>query len=173
MASENAAITLRNRLYSHMQELPYAYHSKASTGDLVQRCTSDVDTVRRFLSFHLMNIVTTSLMVLIALLLMLPISVKVTLISLSVAPIIMVYSIVYFKQVLITFRAADEAEGQMSAVLQENLTGVRWSGPLARPRRKLSALMWSAASSGTSSWWASTWRPNTGAPAACWAPSRC
>ncbi len=125
MASENAAITLRNRLYSHMQELPYAYHSKASTGDLVQRCTSDVDTVRRFLSFHLMNIVTTSLMVLIALLLMLPISVKVTLISLSVAPIIMVYSIVYFKQVLITFRAADEAEGQMSAVLQENLTGVR------------------------------------------------
>jgi ATP-binding cassette subfamily B protein len=125
MASENAARSLRNRLYSHMQELPFAYHSRVSTGDLVQRCTSDVDTVRRFLSFHLMNIVTTTLMVGIALTLMLPISVKVTLVSMGVAPLLVVFSMVFFKKVIISFRRAEEAEGRMSAVLQENLTGVR------------------------------------------------
>ena len=125
MASENAARSLRDRLYAHMQELPFSYHSRASTGDLVQRCTSDVDTVRRFLSFHLMNIVTTALMVGIALALMLPISAKVTLVSLGVAPVLLVFSMAFFKKVIKTFRAADEAEGKMSAVLQENLTGVR------------------------------------------------
>ena len=125
MASENSALALRDRLYRHMQELPFAYHSRASTGDLVQRCTSDVDTVRRFLSFHLMNIVTTSLMVGIALALMLPISPKITLVSLGVAPLLVVFSMVFFKKVIASFRKAEEADGKMSAVLQENLTGVR------------------------------------------------
>ena len=125
MASENAARSLRDKLYSHLQELPFAYHSQASTGDLVQRCTSDVDNVRRFLSFHLMNIITTALMVGIALALMLPISAKVTLVSLAVMPLLLVFSMVFFKKVIKAFRGADDADGKMSAVLQENLTGVR------------------------------------------------
>ncbi|MDD4080378.1 MAG: ABC transporter ATP-binding protein [Eubacteriales bacterium] len=125
MASENAARSLRDRLYCHLQELPFSYHSHASTGDLVQRCTSDVDNVRRFLSFHLMNIITTALMVGIALALMLPISVKVTLVSLAVMPFLLVFSMVFFKRVIKSFRAADESDGRMSAALQENLTGVR------------------------------------------------
>ncbi len=125
MASENAATTLREKLYRHIQALPFSYHSKASTGDLVQRCTSDVDTVRRFLSFHLMNIITTALMVGIALVLMLPISLKITLVSLSSAPLLVAFSMVFFKRVIASFRKAEEADGKLSAVLQENLTGVR------------------------------------------------
>ncbi|MDD3109052.1 MAG: ABC transporter ATP-binding protein [Eubacteriales bacterium] len=125
MASENAARSLRDKLYSHLQELPFAYHSQASNGNLVQRCTSDVDNVRRFLSFHLMNIITTALMVGIALALMLPISAKVTLVSLAVMPLLLVFSMVFFKKVIKAFRGADDADGKMSAVLQENLTGVR------------------------------------------------
>ena len=33
MASENVARTLREKLYRHMQELPFSYHSRVSTGD--------------------------------------------------------------------------------------------------------------------------------------------
>ena len=54
VAGENVALTLRERLYGHIQRLPFSYHVKAETGDLVQRCTSDVETVRRFLSTQLM-----------------------------------------------------------------------------------------------------------------------
>ena len=125
MASENVARTLREKLYRHMQELPFSYHSRVSTGDLVQRCTSDVDTVRRFLSFHLMNIITTTLMVGIALVLMLPISVKITLISLVSAPVLVAFFMSFFRRVIASYRRAEEADGRMSAVLQENLTGVR------------------------------------------------
>ena len=91
----------------------------------MQRCTSDVDTVRRFLSFHLMNIITTTLMVGIALVLMLPISVKITLISLVSAPVLVAFSMSFFRRVIASYRRAEEADGRMSAVLQENLTGVR------------------------------------------------
>ena len=45
-ASESIARSLRMRLYDHLQHLPVAYHDKCPTGDQVQRCTSDVDTVR-------------------------------------------------------------------------------------------------------------------------------
>jgi ABC-type multidrug transport system, ATPase and permease components len=41
---------MRDGLYDHIQKLPYEYHVKADTGDLIQRCTSDVDTIRRFFS---------------------------------------------------------------------------------------------------------------------------
>ena len=50
IASESIARQLRNRLYDHLQHVPASYHDKAQTGDLVQRCTSDVDTVRLFFS---------------------------------------------------------------------------------------------------------------------------
>ena len=63
VASEGFAMEMRNRLYHHLQAVPYDYHKHASTGDLVQRCTSDVDTVRRFMANQLMEILRTLLMV--------------------------------------------------------------------------------------------------------------
>lgn len=123
--SENAALYLRERMYSHIQSLPYDYHVKVETGDLLQRCTSDIETVRRFLSMQLMAIVNSVLMVIIAVSLLLPISVKVTLISLCITPVIFLFSMFFFRLVTDSFRKADEAEAAMSTVLQENLTGVR------------------------------------------------
>ena len=54
-ASERAVLDLRQRLYSHLQRLTYNYHVKAETGDLIQRCTSDVETTRRFLAMQLVE----------------------------------------------------------------------------------------------------------------------
>ena len=123
--SENAALDLRNRLYDHIQRLPYDYHVKVETGDLLQRCTSDVDTVRRFVAMQVGAMLNAILMVIIALYLMLPLSVKVTLLSLSITPIIFLFSMLFFRLVSRAFRELDEAEATMSTVLQENLTGVR------------------------------------------------
>ena len=51
--AENVAYDMRNKLYTHIQSLSYQYHNNADTGDLIQRCTSDVDTVKSFLSSQL------------------------------------------------------------------------------------------------------------------------
>ena len=125
VASENIALTLREQLYAHLQHLPFAYHAKAETGDLIQRCTSDVDTIRRFLSVQVMEVVNTVLKVVIALTILLGRSVKITLISMILVPPLFLFAMWFFKMVHKHFRYSDEAEGRMSAVLQENLTGVR------------------------------------------------
>ncbi|MBQ4074906.1 MAG: ABC transporter ATP-binding protein [Clostridia bacterium] len=125
VAGENVSLTLRERLYSHIQKLPFAYHVKAETGDLVQRCTSDVETVRRFLAMQMMSIVNAVMMISFALFYLFRENVKITLISMIMIPGLFLFAYLFFKWVIKNFRLSDEAEGKMSAVLQENLTGVR------------------------------------------------
>ena len=125
VASENISQTLRERLYAHLQRLPFSYHVKAETGDLIQRCTSDVDTIRRFLSVQVMEVVNSVLMVIIALTILLQRNVKITLISMILVPPLFAFATWFFSMVHKSFKVADECEGAMSAALQENLSGVR------------------------------------------------
>ena len=124
-ASEGIAKSLRDRLYRHLEDVPYDYHKHAATGDLVQRCTSDVDTVRRFIHMQLMEIVRTLVMFVLAAAVMFSINVKMTLISMAFLPLLTISSFVYFRYVRKYFTASDEAEGALSTMLQENLTGMR------------------------------------------------
>lgn len=125
IASENIARKLRNDLYRHLQHLPFAYHVKAQAGELIQRCTSDVDTIRRFLAVQVMEVVNTVLMVVIAMSILLPRSVPITLYSLILVPPLFCFATWFFKMVHKSFEVADEADGVLNAVLQENLPGVR------------------------------------------------
>ena len=125
IASENIARKLRNDLYRHLQHLPFAYHVKAQAGELIQRCTSDVDTIRRFLAVQVMEVVNTVLMVVIAMGILLPRSVPITLYSLILVPPLFCFATWFFKMVHKSFEMADEADGVLNAVLQENLSGVR------------------------------------------------
>ena len=124
-ASESIAKNMRDRLYAHLQTLPYDYHVKAKTGDLIQRCTSDVETIRRFLQTQIVEVFRAVLMLAVALVLMLGMNVKMTLVSMVLVPPLFVFAMLFFKWVRRSFTLADEAEGRMSAILQENLTGVR------------------------------------------------
>lgn len=125
IASENIARKLRNDLYRHLQHLPFAYHVKAQAGELIQRCTSDVDTIRRFLAVQVMEVVNTVLIVVIAMSILLPRSVPITLYSLILVPPLFCFATWFFKMVHKSFEVADEADGVLNAVLQENLSGVR------------------------------------------------
>ena len=125
IASENIARKLRNDLYRHLQHLPFAYHVKAQAGELIQRCTSDVDTIRRFLAVQVMEVVNPVLMVVIAMSILLPRSVPITLYSLILVPPLFCFATWFFKMVHKSFEVADEADGVLNAVLQENLSGVR------------------------------------------------
>ncbi len=124
-AGENVSLYLREKMYHHIQRLPFSYHVKAETGDLVQRCTSDIETVRRFLSGQLLAVFNAVLMIVIALSVLFAKNVKITLISMIMIPALFVFAWLFFKWVVKAFKASDEAEGKMSAILQENLTGVR------------------------------------------------
>jgi ABC-type multidrug transport system fused ATPase/permease subunit len=66
MASEAVVRNLRDRLYGHLDRLPCATHDRSDTGDLVQRCTSDVETLRVFLAAQVVEIARAALLLLIA-----------------------------------------------------------------------------------------------------------
>jgi ATP-binding cassette subfamily B protein len=134
VASESIARNIRESLYDHLQNLPYDYHVKAETGDLVQRCTSDVETIRRFISMQFVELGRAILMVSIALNVMLSIDLRMTLASMAVVPFIFGFSMFFFKRVRKYFQRSDEAEGRLSTVLQESLTGVRVVKAFARQR---------------------------------------
>ena len=137
IGAENSARRLRNDLYAHLQELPFSYHAKAATGDLVQRCTSDVDMVRRFMSMQLLSIVDAVMMVGIALALLIPISLKITIVSLVIMPALFLFAWQFFKLVVKAFRRADESDGRQTTVLQENLTGVRVVRAFGQAQREI------------------------------------
>ena len=124
-ASENIAKNIRDRVYDHIQYLPYKFHKEADTGDLMQRCTSDVDTIRRFLGVQLVEVGNALCLVFLVATIMLRTDVRMALISMIAVPFIFVFAIVFFKKVKKTFKEADEAEAELTTVLQENLTGIR------------------------------------------------
>lgn len=123
--AERMAKSMRDMLYRKLNAVPYDYHKHVSTGDLVQRCTSDVDTVRKFVTNQLMEIVRIVVMFGIAAGLMFAIRWEMALISMIVMPILTVSSFLYFRYVRKYFTEVDEAEGALSTAVQENLTGVR------------------------------------------------
>ena len=137
IASESIARKIRNDVYDHLQYLPYDYHVKAKTGDLIQRCTSDVETIRGFLSMQLVEVGRAIFMLFFALSFMLPMSVEMTLVSLSLVPFIFVFAVVFFIKVKTAFKASDESEGRLSTVLQENLSGVRVVRAFARQKYEI------------------------------------
>lgn len=124
-AAEGIAMNIRNRVFDHLQYLTYDWHVKAKTGDLIQRCTSDVDTVRNFLSVQLAEIGRAVFIMVFTSAVMFSLDKKLALISIIVLPIIFTAAVVFFSRIQKAFLLADEAEGRLTTVLQENLTGIR------------------------------------------------
>jgi len=132
LASDGIARRLKDDLYDHLNHLPSRYLDRADTGDLVQRCTSDVETTRQFLSAQVMEIGQAIILALTALPLLLMLSPKMTLVAFALIPPLIVYGYVYFQRVKHVFKSVDEAEGALTSVIQENLTGIRVVRAFAR-----------------------------------------
>jgi len=132
IASDDIARRLKNDLYDHLNHLPAPYHDRADTGDLVQRCTSDVETLRLFLAVQVMELANAALLVALALPLMLALSPRMTAVSFALIGPLVLYGYVYFGQVKHVFKGVDEAESALTAVIQENLTGIRVVRAFAR-----------------------------------------
>ncbi len=133
-ACEGTVERLRNQLFSHIQRLPYAWHNAHQTGDIIQRCTQDVELIRVFVNDQLTTVVRTVLSILISLGLMFLMNVQLSLIVLAFIPIVIGYSMIFFVIVGKKFEQADQTDGQLTALVQENLTGVRVVRAFGRER---------------------------------------
>ncbi len=123
--SETFVERLRNNLYAHIQRLPFHWHVRHQTGDIIQRCTSDVDVVRNFVAGQLLEVFRTVFLIVFAMSIMFSMNVRISLVALCFIPVVILYSAIFYSKIAKKFIVADEAEGALSATVQENLTGVR------------------------------------------------
>lgn len=124
-AGENFAKNLRDTLFIHVQKLPMKWHDRNQTGDIIQRCTSDVEVIRGFVVTQLLEVFRTVFLVITSFAMMFSMNVKLSCVVLLFVPVVIVYSTVFYKLIAKRFTIADEAEGELSTVVQENATGVR------------------------------------------------
>ncbi len=124
-ASDGICKQLKDRLYNHIQRLPNRYIDQVETGDLVQRCTSDIETMRIFLAAHVVEIGRSLILVVTVIPVMLVMNATLTLVSTFLIPVIVLFGYYYFKRVKSIFKEVDESEGKLTAVVQENITGIR------------------------------------------------
>ncbi len=123
--SEGFVKGIRDELFSHIQRLPFAWHTAHQTGEMIQRCTSDVEVVRTFVCTQLVEVIRTVILVAVYLYAMFSMNVKLSLVSLAFIPVVALSSGLFYGRIAARFKVADEAEGELTTMVQENLTGVR------------------------------------------------
>ncbi len=116
---------VRNDLYAHLQALPVAFHDQWQTGQLLSRATSDLSTIRRFLSFGLVflfvNIATFITVVALLIHLYAPLGIMV---GLSFIPLFLV-SRALTKAYLEVSRRVQDQQGDLATFIEESAVGVR------------------------------------------------
>ena len=122
---ERVAYNMRNKLYKQIQDLSFTYHSHVETGDLIQRCTTDVDTYRMFVGEQLIEVFRLVFLIGFTIYQMYRMSPLMTFYSVIVTPVIFLTAFIYFTYVKKIFKKVEEAEGKMTTTLQESVTGIR------------------------------------------------
>lgn len=123
--AQKAIYDVRNVLYGHLQRLSFGYYDDAQTGQLMSRVTSDVETLRRLLGFGIVNMLSAISSFTLTLIFMLRLDWKLTLLSMGTLPFLSYVVVQFSSKVRPAYRTIQEEVARMTAVLQENVTGVR------------------------------------------------
>ncbi len=136
-SSESITRRLRDALYKRLQHVRPMFYDTADTGDLVQRCSSDVETLRVFLVSDVIEIGRAIMLVVCVVPILFSIHVPLAMWSLCIMPFLITGAYVFFQNVKDAFQATDESEAAMTSTLQENLTGIRVVRAFARQAHEI------------------------------------
>jgi ATP-binding cassette, subfamily B, bacterial len=130
--SEGIALRLRNYLFDHIQRLSFTYHDQTQTGELIQRSTSDVDTIRRFFAQEAIGLGRIIMLFVVNFVAIMYLNVQLAFLSVIVIPLIVIMSYFFFTRISRAYEHYQEQEASLSTTLQENLSGVRVVKAFAR-----------------------------------------
>jgi len=123
--SQGVAYDLRNRIFSKIQNLSFSYHDQAQTSQLLTRVTSDIEQIRTFVGTSLIQVIASIVTLVSISVVLLVMNWQLALITLTVVPLegwLMARFITGNNNL---FRQVQEQLGDLNAVLQENLLGIR------------------------------------------------
>lgn len=123
---------LRNHFYNSVQSLPFSFHDRTLTGDLMSRATSDITETERFVGIGLMGLISTSLLLVGVIIAMLLESVQLSLLGLIPIPLLIYATIRFGSTVRPMFKLVQEQMGVLSSTMQESMTGINVVKAFAR-----------------------------------------
>ena len=124
-AAERIARQTRDRMYDRVQRLPVSTLDRIPSGDLIQRCTSDIETTRNFFAGQAPEIIRAVLMLVIPLPIMAMLDWRMAIASIVCVPVMLIYTAVNFRRMGPYFGVKETTEASMTANVTENLTGIR------------------------------------------------
>ena len=124
-STEQAVKRLRDRLFAHIQSLPMRYFTRVSKGELIQRSTGDIDTVRNFILNQVVEIVRISAVFGFSFFMMYSINPQYALISVALGPVLVAGSYLFFKQERKVWDLHETEADKLNTIVQENLNGIR------------------------------------------------
>ena len=133
-ANQSLMQRMRNGLFTHIQRLPLEWHNSHNTGDIIQRCTSDADTISNFVSNQILSLFRIVLLLVISVTFMFITDARLAAVALAFVPLLTGYSLFFYFKAGKRFKKCDEEEGLLSTLAQENLTGVRVVRAFGRER---------------------------------------
>lgn len=124
-ASEQAMYKLRTDLFYHIQRLPVGAFEKINKGELIQRSSGDMETIKNFLSNQSVELFRLIVTASFAIIMLFIIHWKFALLSLVLSPIILTISILFFKYESKVWEAHEEEADKLTNIVQENLNGLK------------------------------------------------
>ncbi len=124
-ASQGVAYDLRNNIFSKIQNLSFSYHDQSQTSQLLTRVTSDIEQIRTFLSTSLMQVISAIVTLVSVAVILLLMNWRLALITLTVVPMAGWLMAQFLSKTSSLFGQVQQQLGDLNAVLQENLFGVR------------------------------------------------
>ena len=126
------AYDLRTQFYGAVQNLPFSFHDRAHTGDLMSRATSDITETERFVGIGLMGLTSTILLMVGVVFAMFIEAPMLALIALGPLVILVIAALRFGNKVRPMFKRIQEQMGVLSETMQESMTGINVVKAFAR-----------------------------------------
>jgi ATP-binding cassette subfamily B protein len=123
---------LRNSLYDHLQHLSFSFYENTQTGQLMSRATSDVEMLKRFYGFGLINLFHGIVMFIGVVVVIFFMHWRLALLTMLFLPVILLAIQRFGRQVGPAYQVIQEELADLTSVLQENITGIRVVKAFAR-----------------------------------------
>lgn len=124
-ATEHSIKKLRDRIFVHIQKLPMSFFSSSKTGELTQRATGDIDTIRNFVSTQLVEIIRLSTVFIFSFFMIYTENKTFAFVSISLVPITIIASYIFFKKEMKIWQLHEDESDKLNNLTQENLSGIR------------------------------------------------
>ncbi len=123
--TEKAIKQFRDKLFAHLQKVPLAFHATTSTGEIIQKSTGDVETVRRFMLSQVVDVILLTSIFVFSFWMMASVHIPYALIAIASVPFIVGTSYIFFKRERKVWEEHEAEQDKLTGIAEENLSGIR------------------------------------------------